>query len=111
MNKEIYFTDDHALAAFLCMRGYTLLGAVDDGTTGSYGNNRLKFALTHTDLRDSPEAMVEDILNKTNEFSTNFSLPFDPAYRRVSFREYNIKLRMCKKALAFPVKTDALEQN
>lgn len=109
MNKEIYFTDDHALAAYLCMCGYTLLGAVDDGNTDMSSNKRLKFALTHTQLRHDSNEMTRDILSKTTDFGTPFTLPLDSTYRKVSFKEFNMKLRMCKKALAYPVKVDALE--
>jgi hypothetical protein len=97
MKAELYLTSDHSLAAFLCMRGYTLLGAVDNGT------ERKEFALTHYELRKTPELMKEDLLKKTQEFTLPFDFPNDDSTHKVSFKEYNIKLRMCKKALQFPV--------
>lgn len=102
-NKEIYFTSDHALAAFLCVRGYTLLGAVDTGS------ERLEFALTHTDLRKDPPAMISDILDKTTEFSESFPFPGDISGRKINFRDFNVKLRMCKKALSQPVTLNMVE--
>lgn len=102
MNQELYMTSDHSLAAFLCMRGYTLLGAVNSGT------ERMEFALTHYELRKNPETMKTDLLQKTQEFTLPFTFPNDDSTHKVSFKEYNIKLRMCKKALQFPVKVDQL---
>ncbi len=101
-NEQLYLTSDHSLAAFLCMRGYTLLGAVNNGT------ERMEFALTHYQLAKTPNDMKEDLLKKTQEFTLPFTFPNDESTHKVSFKEYNIKLRMCKKALQFPIKQEQL---
>ena len=102
-NKQLYLTSDHSLAAFLCMRGYTLLGAVDNGT------ERKEFALTHYELRKNIDEMMADLLQKTQEFTLPFTFPDDESGHKVSFKEYNIKLRMCKKALQFPITLENLK--
>ena len=100
-NDHLYLTSNLDLAAFLCLMGYTLLGAVDNGT------ERKEFALTHAQLRDDPMQMKDDILRKTQLFDASFQV-FDHPYK-VSFKEYDIKLRMCKKSLQFPVKLEVLD--
>ncbi len=99
-NEQLYLISNLDIAAFLCMMGYTLLGAVDTGT------ERKEFALTHTKLKDDPNAMKDDILRLTQKFDVPFSFLDHP--NTVSFKEYDIKLRMCKRALQFPVSREQL---
>lgn len=99
-NDELYLISNLDIAAFLCMMGYTLLGAVDNGT------ERKEFALTHTKLREDPSAMKDDILQKTQMFDKPFT--FLDYKGTVSFKEYDIKLRMCKRSLQYPVKLEQL---
>lgn len=100
-NDQLYLISNLDIAAFLCMMGYTLLGAVDNGS------ERKEFALTHTRLKDDPGAMKDDILQKTQQFDMPFQ--FMDHAGTVSFKEYDIKLRMCKRALQFPVKKEQLQ--
>jgi hypothetical protein len=83
------------------MMGYTLLGAVDNGS------ERKEFALTHTKLKDNPSAMKDDILSKTQQFDMPFKFLDNPG--TVSFKEYDIKLRMCKRSLQFPISLEQLK--
>jgi hypothetical protein len=101
-NEQLYLISNLDIAAFLCMMGYTLLGAVDTGT------ERKEFALTHTRLKDDPSAMKDDILQKTQQFDVPFKFLEHP--NTVSFKEYDIKLRMCKRSLQFPIKIESLRE-
>jgi len=100
-NDQLYLISNLDIAAFLCMMGYTLLGAVDNGT------ERKEFALTHTKLKDDPASMKDDILQKTQKFDMPFQFLDHPG--TVSFKEYDIKLRMCKRSLQYPVKLENLQ--
>lgn len=100
-NDQLYLISNLDIAAFLCMMGYTLLGAVDTGT------ERKDFALTHAQLKDDPMAMKDDILRLTQAFEVAFKFMEHP--KLVSFKEYDIKLRMCKRSLQYPVELEALE--
>lgn len=100
-NDSLYLISNLDIAAFLCMMGYTLLGAVDNGS------ERKEFALTHTKLKDNPSAMKDDILSKTQQFDMPFKFLDNPG--TVSFKEYDIKLRMCKRSLQFPISLEQLK--
>jgi hypothetical protein len=102
LNDQLYLTSDQAIAAFLCLRGYTLLGAVNNGS------DRLEFALTHYELRKTPAEMKADLLEKTQEFTLPFQFPGDKSTHKVSFKEYSTKSRMCNKSLRFPISLEQL---
>lgn len=103
MNQDdLYFTSDQAQAAYLCLRGYTLLGAVDTGS------ERLQFALTHTEYRNDPDTMKKDLLKRLEEFNIAFLFPGDEDGKKISFNDYAFKLRMCNRATKYPVKKESL---
>lgn len=98
-NDTLYVTNDIALAAYLLMRGFELLGAVDSGLKYK------EFGLTHTDpevLRDLKVA----ISTMADEYENMYlPLPHD-ANARVNFKVYQQKMRELHRALDEPVRRD-----
>lgn len=98
-NDTLYVTSDIALAAYLLMRGFTLLGAIDTG------EKRKGFGLTHTD----PEiisTMFITIQSMSDEFENMFlPLPHDKN-ARVNFRVYQRKIKELHHSLDEPVRRE-----
>lgn len=98
-NDTLYTTSDIALAAYLLMRGFELLGAVDTGT------RRKEFGLTHTD----PEVLtnMQVIIQSMDDEFNNlfFSIPHDQS-SRVNFRIYQQKTKELHRALDEAIRKD-----
>lgn len=80
-NKTLYITSDMAFAAYLLLRGYTLLGAIETG------QSRKEFGITHTDpyILDS---MLADIHSKADEYENMYlPIPHDPE-NKVNFKVF-----------------------
>lgn len=101
MNDKLYKTSDTPFAAYLCMRGYTLLGAIDNGS--------FRHELCLTTVEDvRPDQMHLDILQKQDEFRALFQHPHDTDGRRVGFEDYWIKIKMCTRAVKNPIREEDL---
>lgn len=111
MLKEYYLTSDYALAAWLCVRGYTLLGAVDNGQFDYNGHPRYDFALTHQVLRADPATMYKNIQDITEDYAKPFIFDGDEYRKPISFREYHARLSMCKKATFSPITKQQMENS
>lgn len=108
--QKYYKTSDYALAAWLCVRGYTLLGAVDSNNYDYNGHPRYDFVLTHTKLNTDPEGMLKNIQDIIEDFARPFIFEGDEFRKPISFREYHARLSMCKKATFQPIKKEKLEE-
>lgn len=86
--KDVYKTIDMSFTAFLCMEGYTLLGAVLTGNQDK--PQEAEFLITHQD-EDKRKTIMEDILKYRDDW---FVSPF---------RVYYTKLRMVKKESKNPI--------
>lgn len=94
--QDLYLTSDLALAAYLLMRGFELLGAVDTG------NHRKEFGLTHTDPRVLSD-MEHHVVRLANEFENLWlPIPDEPDFR-VNFKVYMRKTKELHHALDQPV--------
>ena len=111
MNKEYYKTSDYALAAWLCVRGYTLLGAIDAGRYDYNGHPRYDFVLTHQTLRSDPDVMMKNIHDIIEDYAKAFIFEGDEYKKPISFREYHARLSMCKKATFNPVTKEQVERS
>lgn len=98
---DLFLTTDTSFAAFLCCRGYTLLGSIWEG------GERMSLALTHAE-RTKRDNMQADILKKQDEFNT-FRVYMDDTERPTTFKEYHQKYKMCLRELRTPVSKDTLE--
>ena len=105
-NDQLYLTWDLGQAAFLCLMGYTLLGATDSGEKTPAGKVIYNFGITHTELKNQPGEMKDDILQKLRDYDTAINLFDNP--KRTSFKEYSMKIHMCNRALRYPVTEDVL---
>lgn len=98
-NETLYTTSDIALAAYLLMRGFELLGAVDTGI------KRKEFGLTHTE----PEVLLHmevTIKSMADEFDNmEFTIPHDPS-SKVNFRVYQQKTKELHRALDEAIRKD-----
>jgi hypothetical protein len=101
--EDYYSTTDTSFAAYLCCRGYTLLGSVWEG------GERMTLVLTHTDQQKRSD-MHKDVLVKQDEFNT-FRIYVDDTERPTTFKEYHQKYRMCLRELKNPVSSTQLEKN
>ena len=96
-SQNLYITTDIALAAYLLLRGYELLGAIDTGT------RRKEFGLTHTDPNVLAN-MYADIQSKADEFENmNLEVPHD-APKRVNFKIYYAEMKNLHHSLDEPIK-------
>lgn len=99
-NDNLYITSDIALAAYLLMRGFELLGAIDSGT------RRKEFGLTHTD----PEILTHmelTVQSMADEFDNMFlQVPHDKE-ARVNFRIYQQKTKELHHALDEAIRNDS----
>ena len=100
-NDQLYLTSDLGQAAFLCLMGYTLLGATDSGDKTPAGKVIYNFGITHTELKNEAGKMKDDILQKLRDYDTGIQI-FEQD-KRVSFKEYSMKIHMCNRALRYPV--------
>ena len=102
--KDFYLTSDASFAAYLMLRGYELLGTIDEGDVGPNGRTRLYFGLTITDqalltARLPLEAVEADINGKYDEFENMWlSIPHDPM-NKVNFKQFYKNTRECFRAL------------
>jgi len=90
-HEGVYLTSDIALAAYLLMRGFELLGAIDNGSP------RKEFGLTHEDpmvlahLEQTVRRLADDYENLYHQ------VPHEDT--RVNFRVYVQKTRELHRAL------------
>jgi len=100
--KDLYLTSDSSFAAYLMLRGYELLGTVDEGELGPNGKPRMFFGLTPTieDLLNKNLASIEaDIHGKYDEFENMWLvIPHDPTMK-VNFQQFYRNTRACFRAL------------
>lgn len=91
-NERLYVVSDIALAAYLLMRGFELLGAIDSGKP------RKDFGLTHTDpaIAADMEGYVRILADEYDNIY--FPVPFKEG-ATVNFKLYNRKMRELKHAL------------
>jgi hypothetical protein len=98
-HDNLYLTSDIALAAYLLMRGFELLGAIDNGSP------RKEFGLTHAD----PEILAnldQTVRRYADEYDNLYlPIPHDPVIR-VNFRVYTQKTRELHRALDEPIRKD-----
>lgn len=80
LRPDLYITSDIALAAYLLLNGYELLGAIDTGT------KRKEFGLTHTDPNVLANMDV-DIQHKAWEFEGNDCKVF---YRQIKTLHHSL---------------------
>jgi len=90
-NDHLYLTSDIALAAYLLMRGYELLGAVDTGNVGRNGRPRLEWGITSTD----PELIIT-----MEERLKDLSIQYDRSPERLFY----YKIKELHHALDNPIK-------
>lgn len=90
--ESLYTTSDTAFAAYLVLKGFVLLGALDNGSP------RIQFAFTTTD--DSILSDLEFFVNQANEEFENvqYSPPSDLGIR-ISFKDYYGRLRQVQHEL------------
>lgn len=100
--KDLYLTTSASFAAYLMLRGYELLGTVDEGDKQPNGKPKLYFGLTPTTeaLLDSRLAQVEaDIHGKFDEFENMWlAIPHDNV-AQVNFKQFYFNTRACFRAL------------
>lgn len=91
---DSYLTSDISFAAFLILRGYELLGAVDTGA------QRKEFGLVPSEALALTGIDVDtDIQAKWDEFENMYlSIPHDPD-SQLNFRKYYQALRECHRSL------------
>jgi hypothetical protein len=95
--ENLYITTDIALAAYLLLRGYELLGAIDTGT------RRKEFGLTNTDPNILSN-MYADIQSKADEFENmHLDIPHDMP-KKVSFKIYYSEMKNLHHSLDEPIK-------
>lgn len=98
-DDHLYLTSDIALAAYLLLRNYELLGAIDDGTP------RRKFGLTSTDPAVLSN-MDADVMAKADEYENMYlEIPHDPGHR-VNFKVYYSSFQKLKHSLDSPIRRD-----
>jgi hypothetical protein len=96
--KDLYLTSDLYFAAYLLMRGYELLGAIDNGS------QRKQFGLLTTDdkLLNAPlpiAAVEADIAAKNNEYERLWlPLPDDPT-GMINFKQFYLNIKQCHRSL------------
>lgn len=100
--KDLYLTSDTSFAAYLMLRGYELLGTIDEGEIGPNGKPRLYFGLTPVldELLTFNLAKMEaDIHGKYDEFENMWLVvPHDPL-QKVNFQQFYRNTRACFRAL------------
>lgn len=91
------------------LRGYDLLGTVDEGEVGPNGKPRMFFGLTPTLdelLTRSMQFIEADIHGKYDEFENMWlTIPHDKE-SQVNFRQFYLNTRACFRALDEAIRKD-----
>lgn len=103
MKQDIYTFSDTPAAAYLCMMGYTLLGAVDNG------HEKIELALAHPDMTGAE--FYNDLLTKIDEFNNMTFIVPELSDKRLSFKEYYHRYRMCLREIKNPIDVREIERN
>lgn len=102
-DKYLYATSDISLSAYLIMRGFELLGAVDRGKIG-FGDRRLKeFVLTHTDPYVLDNLEVE-IAKRAAEYREHFSIAPGDKEALLNFWEFYGHIKKLHRAMDEAIK-------
>jgi hypothetical protein len=102
--KDLYLTNDVSFAAYLMLRGYELLGTVDEGLTNQNGRPIMYFGLmpTNDEILSAHSALSRvqaDINAKYDEFENMYlAIPHDPN-GTVNVKDFVRYYRQCFRAL------------
>jgi len=102
--KDLYVTSDAPFTAYLMLRGYELLGTVDEGEVQPNGKPRLFFGLMPTDelILSAMHALARveaDINDKYDEFENRYWISPMDAEDKINVRQYYLNTRACFRAL------------
>lgn len=102
--KDLYLTNDVSFAAYLMLRGYELLGTVDEGDRNPRGKAIMYFGLMPTDqlILSAHHALARveaDINDKWDEFENRYWISPHDSEDKINVRDFVKHYRACFRSL------------